>query len=207
MNNIERNAEIRRLRNEEGKSIREIVKILECPKSVVSYHCHGTKRLPQRSSGQPAQRQWQKKIDAVIEEAKAEWPDRFSNPKFMGFLGLYWGEGHKAKSIKGSTGPVGVTNNDPKLVGFMYQWFRILSPVQPHGVVTYYSGHKLDECQSVWELHLPAANLKFKANTDQRSGSDWCERCPYGRCMLRLSDYRLYWRLVTWLDCWKSGVL
>lgn len=201
MKNSERTAEIKRLRGE-GKSIREIEKLLGCPRSVVSYHCKGTPKLPQKHS--PAgtkgnKKAWQNRVDQVVAAAKSEWPQYRTDPDFMGFLGLYWGEGGKAtKSI------ASVTNNDPLIVSVACRWFQRLSDRAPFAQIVYYDSHNVDECQAKWDVSLPGVKLLLRANSDKRSKSKWCQRCPYGRCKLSVCDYRLYWRLMTWLDCWRE---
>ncbi len=201
MKNSERTVEIKRLRSE-GKSIREIEKLLGCSRSVVSYHCKGTPRIAQKHSTAGTEgnrRAWQSWVATVVQSAKEEWQRMRGDPAFMGFLGLYWGEGGKAtKSI------ASVTNNDPLVIAVACRWFQRLSDRTPFAQAVYYASHDVEACRTQWEAVLPGVKLILKANADNRSKAKWCQRCPYGRCKLSVCDYRLYWRLMTWLDCWKE---
>ncbi len=194
----DRNRKIKELRAT-GWSVREIAAELQCSKAIVSYHCKGTEKLPGKQGGDGliTKIEWQRKIEAIKEQAKKEWEQLQYNPSFMGFLGLYWGEGNKNKVV-------GVTNNDPHVIRIAYENFVKWTNKVIVATITYYPLHDREICDPFWKQLLPTAELKFRNNTDKRSQARWCDRCKWGACCMRVSDYSFYWRLITWIECWKN---
>lgn len=210
--NKDRNRHIRELRSI-GHSVREISRLIGCSKSTVSYHCRGTARLPFKAGadgingGNAIKQIWADRIDAICAISKEEWSTVRTDPKTMGFLGLYWGEGNKARRKDGTgTGQIGITNNDPQLVKFVYDFLRPMTSATASADIIYYPLHIEADCKEFWSRILPDVMIQTKANTDDRSNIIWSDRCKWGRCCLRISDYHLFWKIITWVDCWRSEI-
>lgn len=204
--NLQRNAAIKRLRSQ-GLSIRKIADTLNCSKSVVSYHCSDTNKLPYRHGGlngtTKAKENWDNRIRLVCEEACSSWFELSQDPEFMGFLGIYWGEGNKARN-RGGTGSVGVTNNDPYIIRVAYNNLYQLTTKRIIATIICYPKHDEKRCMKFWQSLMPEALIKIEQNKDKRSKQKWSDSCEYGRCQLRFSDWELFWKITTWLDCWKK---
>lgn len=204
--NKERNQKIKELRAN-GKSVREIAKTLCCSKSTVSYYCRGTDRLPQKyggNGGLVVQQEWQERIDEICDKARIDWLLLRLDPQFMGFLGIYWGEGFKAKSKGRRTGTIGITNNDPMIVKAAVNYLQPLTNSTIGAIIIYYPSHNKQKCERFWKQLLPGITIKIQKNTDERSQTKWSDSCKWGRCRVRFSDFELFWRITTWIDCWRD---
>jgi len=208
--NKDRNARIKELRAN-GMSVREIAKELNCSKSSVSYHCKGTTNNTRKTNNLPGSKKakeiWENRIQDVCADARARWDELKSDPVFMGFLGIYWGEGNKASgSSEIGTGVVGITNNDHQLVLKVCDQLRTMTIKNLKADVIFYRNHNPVKCKKFWQDLLPYVSISMRENTDIRSKIEWSGRCQNGRFQLKISDWRLYWRLITWINCWKESV-
>lgn len=215
-----RNEQIRRLRRE-GHTIKEIVSVVGCAKSVVSYHCKNieitprvrrkqmeNKTFPHQHLGfKSASKRWNQLKNSVREQAVAEWESVRTDPLMMSFLGLYWGDGHK-RAGAAKTSVVGVTNNDYYFILAAYQCLVKLTDKVLTASITYYPSHDKDECREFWSKLLPEARIKMYSVKDQRisPSEEILPCCQYGRCTLRVSDWALWHKIMSWLDCWKKDL-
>ena len=124
----------RRLRKEDGLSIKEIALRLRVSKGSVSCWCSDIilsekqiKKLHEKMirgsyKGRliGTQKQKEKKrisIEKSLLQAKQDFPILKKRELFIAGLGLYWGEGSKKSAVR-------FYNSDPKAVKFIMRWFR-----------------------------------------------------------------------------------
>lgn len=194
----DRNNTIRCLRND-GWSIGRIADHLGCSKSVVSYHCKGTKQTPRNgNNGSTNKVWWENRRNEVKTQATDEWTTVRKDSSMMLVLGLYWGEGSKNNQLN-------ITNNDPAIIKIVYDVLSKLTDKPIRAEIVYYGSHNVDDCWDFWAGLLPNAIITLRKNKDARSKIGWCDRCPKGRCRMSIGDYRLYWRLITWIEIIQNG--
>ena len=212
--NKKRNEKIRKLR-EDGYSIKGIATKLGCCKSTVSYQCRGIEpktrdriekaiKANRKNLRDTSTKRWDKLINEVKHEAKKEWKELRHDPNMVGFLGLYWGEGRKTNSS------IGISNNNPDIIKICHSFFRTLEPNKQFRIsIIYYPSHKKSEVEKFWKELLDDDNIKWaiKKNTDKRGNSHYNERCPYGRCQLQFNNYKIFHRILTWIECWKEETM
>jgi len=217
--NKNRNEKIRELRRN-GYSIPSIATQLQCSKSTVSLHCRGIQLTKSQKivlkrnedinrrnlwkGNKSASKIWENKRNAAKQIARVEWMAAKNDPITMAFLGLYLGEGSKAH--KGKTGVVGMTNNDPFVIKFFYEFIINKITNAPQAEIRCYKSHNKDECKKFWQNLLPKARIRICDVYDKRVKdlNQPHERCKHGACSLRIGDYKLWHKIMTWLECWKS---
>lgn len=209
--NKNRNNEIKKLLLE-GNSICSIAKKLNCSKGTVYYYAekhgwwHNDKIQKERKgnflknsrfASEANQEKWNQKRYALIEEAKNEWPKIKDDPKISMFLGLYWGEGNKRNGI------VGITNNDPGIIKFCYDFIKENTDSKIEIVVRCYPEHNWDDIQIFWQ-NLLAADIKIR----EKKWLGKKRRCwsEYGICCVRASDWRFYLKIIVWIGLWRAEI-
>jgi hypothetical protein len=203
--NVYRNEEIRRLRKD-GFSITHISKALNVCKSMVSYHCRSVR--PEKSISHYADTSSANKANAktwidrkknVRTLAELEWKDLRTDPEFMGFLGLYWGEGDKKASY------VGIVNNDPGVIVAAISMFRRLHPgANMQVLVRVYPDHDENEARRFWSAIL---GQKVTITEKQWVGKLHRAHSRRGICSVRFSHWETKIRIMTWLDMWRSELV
>lgn len=210
----ERKLKIQEMRRN-GESVRDIARILDCPKSMVSYHCKDIiltedqlRRLDDKRKrvwaenaikGREASgRKWEAARKRVHAEALNEWDTLKDDPEFMMFLGLYLGEGSKSCSQV-----VRIANNDPRIVVYCTSWFKKLSNAKMRCTITYYHNHDVEKCLSFWS-ELLDMSITLKPNKDDRGSTEWCDRCKFGRCEVTFSDWPVFTKLMMWMSLWEN---
>jgi hypothetical protein len=197
----------------DGHTMKEIIDATGASKSVISYHRKGvpvrnTKRLERRLSqvkkshlknleraNVASQERWENLRNDLEEKARDEWKSRRLDPAFLGFLGLYWGEGNKA-------GYIGIVNNDPGVIKIAIDWFLKLCPT---------AKLKLKVRCNPDQNRMRARN--FWSSALQRPvetvPKNWLgkklvkSRAPYGLCTVSFSDWTTQVKILTWIDCWR----
>lgn len=205
-----RNKRIRQLR-QNGYGLREISSILNCPKSTVKYYAdrisvssdksRALKRIKENAeNGRLAgELKWKRRKEEITKESKKDWATLKNDPRFMAFLGIYWGEGFK-------TGHIGIVNNDPSMILAGLLAFKRLNP-ESHVVATIfcYPDHQKTECANFWMNLLKGAEIRIRNVSDKRSGKK-PHKSPHGLCRLEYSDWRTFTKIMTWLECWKQDL-
>lgn len=188
-----------------GYGIKEISRLLGIPKSTVSYNCDGvqikdTDRLASvykrqstasKIGSDRAKANWVKRIDQARAEADQEWTKIKDDPESMGFLGLYWGEG-------GKTGEVNITNGDHRLICVALAGFRRLG-LTPKVVIQKYPEQPKEECEIFWRQ---LTGLDVKIHNKHGIGNKKHARLKYGICRLRIGDYKIFHKLMRWIELW-----
>jgi len=212
MDTAARNALIKEM-HMDGYTMKEIIEATGAAKSVISYHRKGipvrnTKRLERRLSEVKEsnlknlakatvsfQEQWEKLRNGVEEKARAEWPKLRKDPEFLGFLGLYWGEGTKAACV-------GIINNDPGIILVAIDWFKRLCPKAKLEIkIRCNPDQDRMQARNFW-----ASALQRPVKTVPK---DWVgkkliqSRAPYGICVVRFSDWTTEVKIRTWISCWR----
>lgn len=203
-----RNKKIKSLRRK-GKSMKDIAKMLNCGKSMVSYHCQGIRisnsqrrKLIERVSlnalngSRHAKLDWDDKKAKVISAAKDEWPSVKNNPEMMGFLGLYWGEGTKR------SGNISIVNNDEGIILASLKVFKKLDPeANITCVVKCYPDHDKEKCREFWYDLL---KLDIKVRDKKLVGKTRRHYSKNGLCVLQFSNWQVYHKILTWINCWRE---
>lgn len=216
LKNRERNETIRQLRSE-GFSIPAIAKRLNCSKSTVSYYSSKVKlndkqlkQLKKNSANttefatKANQLAWQRKREAVQNQARKEWPKIKSDPKVMGFLGLYWGEGQKRVS-SGHNTSVSLVNTDPGIILVGLEFFREHASKTPVATVRYYKDNNPEELKTYWETLL-GLDVQMSPKTGTGNGGKQ-RHSTHGICTIRFGDWELWHKIMTWIGLWRNEYL
>lgn len=201
-----------------GESISFVAKTMGCSKSTVSYWADklGSRSLPRNvsiakrktncgsnSGGCAAlRRNWATARAEVIAEATNNWPSVRQNPDMMAFLGIYWGEGLKSGSI------AGVVNCDPGVIKLCWDCLNLLSKnvgtTRWSVVVRVYPLHDRSECSLFWRKLLGVEPVLYPKEWKQGRQK---LQAKYGTCTIRVHDWRLRLKLLTWFNLWRSEIL
>ncbi len=201
-----------------GESISFTATTVGCSKSTVSYWADklGSRSLPRNesiakrnahcgsNSGGTAAfcKKWATARATIITEATDEWPSVRQNPDMMAFLGIYWGEGLKSGSI------TGVVNCDPGVIKLCWGCLNSLSrnagKTQWSVVVRVYPFHDRSECSSFWYELLGVKPTLYPKEWKQGRQK---LQAKYGTCTIRVHDWRLRLRLLTWFNLWRSEII
>jgi hypothetical protein len=210
---VERNEKIRKLLTS-GESISHIAGLLNLSKSTVFYyskrygyyHSDIVKdRIKQASAiiTDPAMverhyKNWGMKRQRIIDEAIEEWKSIRINARFMSFIGIYWGEGNKRN------GHIGVVNNDPGIIKFSYNFIKEMTKRPIDIIIRYYPEQDKISCKQYWEKLLGTkVQIKEKRWLGKKRRC-WSE---FGIAYIRVSDWRLYIKIITWISLWRSEIL
>jgi hypothetical protein len=212
-NNVERNKKIREMRAS-GHTMKEIIDATGASRSIISYYFRRTQvidtdRLHRRLVHVKScvaknlaiatveyQRKWNSLREGVINEAKSEWLVKKNDPDFMGFLGLYWGEGNK------STQDIGITNNDSGVIVAALRFFKQMDPEASFTI--------LIRCNPDQDQKLARAFWESALGTEVIvKPKDWIgkitrSRSSYGICSVRYCSWITRQKILTWIDCWRS---
>lgn len=211
-NNINRNKKIRSLR-ESGHTIGEIMAATGASKSIISYYFKKTQvkdtdrlnrrlkiarnkiRAGSRKAWMANQEAWSERRQNVAAEAKSEWSILKQDPKFMGFLGLYWGEGNKCHSV-------GIVNNDPGVIMAALEFFRKLDAEAVFDIcVRFNPDQDPGVSKKFWESAL---KIKVKTKPKDWVGKKNKSRSAYGICRVRYNSWVTAQKITTWIDCWRA---
>jgi transcriptional regulator with XRE-family HTH domain len=201
---VERIADIKKARLN-GYSLKQICKMFNMSKSTVSGYIQGLrKNNPTSGSGRYMKELWQNRYSKIMQEALIEFEKIRIDPEMSLFIGLYWGEGSKANKH------IGITNNDPSIIRLCYKIFRKFSPHKMISITIFcYPDHNKEDCERFWKALLNVETVSIRDALDQRSKPATARvraRCPFGRCEMRYCHCEFYWRLMTWLKCFKELV-
>lgn len=198
----QRNEQIRQLRVA-NHSIPYIARLLGISKATVSYHCRGIsvtiKRYTTDSGTLANAASWERRKQEISNQAEAEWCNVKQDPKMMGFLGIYWGEGTKRSSS------IGIVNNDPGIISIAVDVFRALSPnAKLDAVVRCYPDHDKLACEKYWSdlllLDVRVVDKKW-AGSGTRHYSTW------GLCSIRFSNWVVRAKILTWIRLWREEAI
>ncbi len=211
--NLERNALIRKMR-EDGHTIGEVREATGASKSVISYHFNQTvvldeERLASRlkhvnrararnlaSASLKYKQNWDERKAIIREDAVKQWDSLKFDPSFMGFLGLYWGEGNK------STTDVGIVNNDPGVIAAAISYFLKFDPEANLSIVIRCNpDQNQKESQEFWEKAL---NREVSVQPKDWIGKIVRSRSPHGICTVRYSSWETRCKILAWIDCWRA---
>lgn len=193
-----------------GRSLKDIAAIVGCAKSTAGSHCRGVDiadmgmiaqsiRNNAKNASLKNVQKWDNSIGRAIEEAKAEWAVVKNDPELMGFLGLYWGEGTK-KSAKYRTPPIAIANSDPGIIIKCKKCFDRLSADNKYrcNLIIYDDLNKA-EMKVFWETITGVEVKRIEVRKTHN-----LRRCKYGTCYLRFSNYKLFHKIMTWIECWRA---
>ncbi|MFQ5661808.1 MAG: hypothetical protein ACE5F2_00965 [Candidatus Paceibacteria bacterium] len=152
----------------QGKSIREIVSILNVPLSTASYWCRNiqlTKKQQELLVSRQNSRSYAGRLKAVErlkkqridvteklkDEGRKEIKKLNNREFFMAGIGLYWGEGYRKHET------VGFTSKDEKIIKFIIPWFKKFLKIKTQDFILRVSinkSHKdrTKEIENYWSL-------------------------------------------------------
>lgn len=199
----------------EGKSYREIAKLLGVAKSTVSLWCKGVvlparaKRILERKSNQPWElfRKYnQKRSLAVTNENKnieydAAKEIRFPSRYDLILLGaaLYWGEGYKKQ--KGRSPYVGFSNSDPRMVQLFLRFLYEVLHVSRERIkcnIRVFPATKGNAFLNFWSnaTKLPKNQFRISRYVSKSSkGKRPFNTLPNGTLSVRVHDRKLFFRI------------
>jgi hypothetical protein len=192
-----------------GKTYGEISKELNIAKSTISYHCkrlnvpipydHTKRREDARQKATSRQAEmWREKKQKIASEARDRWTTLKQEPDFLGFLGLYWGEGLK----RGMT--VGIINSEFEIIKFCIDAFRKIGYDGRMDIfVRYHSDHDKNTCIEYWSDKLGENVRSIKKDW---SGNQHRSFTSYGTCTARFNDWKTKTKIDEWLKCWKKDI-
>ena len=167
----------RKLRRQQGLSIKEIAKRIDVCKSSVSRWCRDIKltplqikqliekeksgRLRGSLKGAWVQKERRlKRIQELREKANREIKQLTAKEFFLAGVALYWAEGHKKQSR------LGFANSDPKMILFFLKWLREVCKI-PKSRLKCYVGineihnQRVEEVENYWSelTNIPKAQF------------------------------------------------
>lgn len=190
-------AEARRLRIEEGLSLREICQRLGISKSSASMWVRDLELTPEqmsvlekRHSGYQGQHNGSRANILKFREIRRQYQEegrakaRHKNPLHVAGCMLYWGEGAKSQNR------LSLANSDPDLLKFYVKFLReslLVKDAQIDVRVYCYSGNGLpiEDIENYWleTLELPRSCLrKSVVNSQPRSSQQKGRKLLYGVC-------------------------
>lgn len=213
--NKESNKRIIELRKD-GFSIKTIAKMVGRHQSIVSYHCDGVKisgdilktkkgkesaicRRNASMASKCVREQWIKRRDDATKEAESEWPKIRNDPRMMGFLGLYWGEGGKRGH------EIGIANYDPGVIlAFIAMMNHFDVAVRDKSIhVMCYPTHDISNSKKFWEKCL---KRPISIHQKEWWGTKKKTYSQYGTCYVRVSNWKIKQKILTWLECWRNDL-
>ena len=180
-----------------GHTIKEITKILGCSKTTASNYARLAKLTKKQINDLDRQKRertkdnahkmseinrlrWEEKRNKIKSEAIVEWEEIKNKPGFLGFLGLYWGEGKKRNGTK-KTSNIVVANTDPDIIRKCKLFFDRYDP-KYYCYVTCYEDHDPNFIMNFWEK-VTGCEIRLtikKSTTNKRS--------KYGICYLGFNN-------------------
>jgi len=193
----------------EGKSIREIARILRVAKSSVSIWVRGIrdpikrpKRIKEKRTKAESNAIRNQSISRHYRVKRSVYQELGRNDAHeMGALHLkgcmlYWAEGTKSRHT------VSFTNSDADMIRFFGMFLRECYELDPNsfklGLNCYLNnGLTLEEIESFWknELCITDPNFKFTYHTIKESESKSKRRHPYGICNMRVTSVEVVQRI------------
>lgn len=200
-----------RLRN---KSYNEISKILDVPKSTLSFwfkdddaskkikkilerraYLNTLKRVKKWVAGNKAR--WEKWREEARTEARKEFENLSKNPLFIAGMMLYWGEGdNKSKNH------VRLTNTDPRMIKIFSKFLINIIKVPKDKIkvgLILYPDLLEEECVNFWSFAAGLPKLNFY-KTQVIGSRHPTRRLSHGICMILANDGRLKEKFLTWID-------
>ena len=135
---------------------------------------------------------------------------------FLG-IALYWAEGHKRPLMRAgreiSWHPISLTNSDPKLVKIFLKFLKNICGIPKNRVRASLRLFKhMDEKESIryWvkEIGIPEENFEktYYGISKSSMGRRPFNRLPYGVIQIRISDTRIFHKIMGWIEGIKALV-
>ena len=213
-----------RLLREQGCSVREIAKKINCAKSSVSGWVRDIsltdeqiKRLKSnqdkgraKAANHPnSPKQVQARIrNEIIKFRGKDIPNQYSVNllKIVGSA-LYWAEGYKA-----SLNVVNFSNTDPDMISIMMKFFRIVCKVPEkkfRGVVHMHSNLDRNRAERFWSLTsgIPIAQFHKTQFGISRASKHKRKTLPFGTFAIIVCDTSIRWCIEGWIEGLKNWAL
>ena len=206
-----------------GKSYNEINKLLNIPKSTLSYWLRNIHLSPQATK-RLKKRAYKKSVKALIRRNKAQTTEakkralklrgeaakdiKYFDKGSLFLIGvaLYWGEGYK-KGAEGSGWKcVDFTNSDPKMIWLMMLFFRQICQVEEEKFRIQVMVHKKTQIKKALEFWSKITEVSKKqfiktfcviSSASRGKSKNVLE---YGTVHIRVYDVELFYKIIGWID-------
>ncbi len=216
----------------QGKSYTEINKLLGVPKSTLS-GWFSELILSESARNRIKQLVREKSVESLIKRNKAQTSEAIkrvrlirqesakdirklskSNLFYIG-IALYWAEGYKRAIIKNGRErtyhPISMTNSDPYLIRIFIKFLTEYCHVPKHklkGSLRLYKHINEKKALEYWSgvTGIPVKNFGKAYFGVSRSsmGKRPFNRLPFGTIQVRVSDTRLFHRIIGWIEALKK---
>jgi len=203
----------------EGKSYKEIKKILGIPLSTIAgwFKNEEWSQKIRDELGARASLAFPEKMVAIQKANKARWTKKYkeyrlmaesqfskyrNDPLFISGLMLFWGEGNK--SPKDST--VRLTNSDPAMIRIFYNFLTNTMSVDSDKIKIHLLLYPdlIDDMQkSFWSKAIGIPLSQFIKSTYIK-GRHPTRRLSYGVCMIYVCSRELKDKILTWLNLYQK---
>ena len=200
---VKEKQEARRLRKEEGLSLKKIAEKIGAAKSSVSLWVRDIElteeqkvqlNLYERQGYIIGNKKWSKTCKEVRKKYQEKGRQKiiYNDWEYAFGCSLYWGEGTKNKNM------IGFTNSDPLMMTFFVNFLKKYFKVKKENISLYIqcylsNGLKLEEIQKYWLdlLELPENCLRKTMIFKNKENGRRKNICLYGTCKIRVNSTEL----------------
>lgn len=213
---------------ETGKSYGQISKILNAPKSTLSYWLKDIK-LSEEAKQKINKRVCDTSIKALIkrnkkqtilaeeryqkirDKAKLEVKKLIKEQLFITGVALYWAEGYKKGAYGSKWKTVDFANSDPEMIVLMIRFFCEICKVEKEKIKIQLMAHKnvnIEKAIKFWSRMTGVSkNNFFKTNISinkNSKGKRNTNSLPNGTIHIRICDVKLFFKLIGWIEGLKN---
>ena len=162
--------------------------------------------MPGDKKGAIANRQ--KRIDRLSDiamRARKEYLENTKDPNFLAGLVLYLAEGTKKSEA------FAFMNSDIQLVRFIISWIEQFGGVGGYNNVRFrlyiHELYAHEKCEEFWTSGLNAQKEDFLKTIYKPTGREYKKNPQYKGCLrVEVRGSELYWKTMTWRDCFYSNL-
>src|SRR6056297_2565343 len=214
----------------EGNSYNQISEQLGVPKSTLSYWLKDLS-LSKKAREKINKRAYNKSVNALVKrnkeqtdiakrkaetakrKARSEVCELLDNKLFLLGTALYWAEGYKKGAYDTSKSKtVDFTNSDPEMVKLMIRFFRDIAQVDKYRIkiqiIVHHNVNK-EEAINYWSKKINIPKNQFTKVCYSKNRHSKTKRnpnsLPYGTLHIRISDIKVFYRIIGWIEEIKSN--
>lgn len=211
-----------------GKSYNQINKLTGVPKSTLSYWLKDL-TISKKSQIKIDKRVFEKSIKSLIKrnknqtflarkragkikkEAKKEFSKFQKDPLFIAGISLYWAEGYKKGAHGSKWKSVDFANSDPEMIKIMMKFFRKFCEIEESRFRVQLISHPnidIGEALKFWSIKTKIPREQFIKTSSKISiyskGKRDKKTLTNGTVHIRISDVKLFFRIVGWIEGLKD---
>ena len=155
---------------------------------------------PNTQRGIPRDTQWKRRleIDTIRSDARLFATSNLSDPRFVGGVVLYWGEGSKTRNH------LDLVNTDPAALRYFTTWVRAyLDPEAEFKLWLHlHTGNDEEAAKTYWSGALNLGSIAFGKTHIKSAGTGHRKNhLPHGICRVRTSRASSHWhRVMVWIE-------